>query len=356
MDALRLDALPPASAALAVVEVLDRHAGDVHESHDHADTAPVRQTHLVNGWPLRIGRALDNELVLADPHSAPHHLRIDATATGPRLTVGDTRNGVQLGARRLAAGEQEALADTGAPIELTVGRTVLRLRLPGHTLAAELPLEPAPPRHQQAAPALAAGLALMAGLQFTTWLDNDPDGWLRAAASMGLAGIVAAAVWSGLWALLSKTFTRRSRFGWHLRVFLYSGCALLVVGLLPNLLAFMFSLPVLADFGFVASYGVAAAAFYFHLLAVEPARPRLMRGVAVAGLVAALALTLWQNQQRSDHLGDDLYMTHLFPPALRLARPVSTDRFMEGAAALQAPLDRRAKEPGSGAAGDADGD
>ena len=325
MDALRLDALPPAAAALAVVEVLDRYPGDGHDGHD----AQVRQTHVVTAWPLRIGRALDNDLVLADPHVAPHHLVIGPAETGARLIVGDTRNGVQLGAQRLAAGAHHEVPGSGPAVEMTVGRTPLRLRLPGHVLAAELPLDAAPPRHRHGAQIAAAALALMAALQFSTWLDNDPDGWLRAAASMAFAAIVAVSVWSGVWALLSKTFTRRSRFGWHLRVVLFAGCVLTVVGLVPNLLAFMFSLPVLADFGFVPSYAVAAAAFYFHLLAVEPAPPRLMRGVAVTGFVAAVALTFWQNQQRTDRFGDDLYMTHPLP-ARAAPRAAGVDRSFHG--------------------------
>ena len=40
-------------------------------------------------------------------------------------------------------------------------------------------------------------------------------------------------------------------------------------------------------------------------------------------------------------------MSHLYPPALRLARPLPTDRFVEGLAPLHALLDRKAKEPAS---------
>ncbi len=347
MDALRFAEVPPPTAAQAVVELLDR------EGHDGQD-APVRQSVPVAAWPLRIGRALDNDLVLSDPHVAPQHLRIDATEDGLRLSVGETRNGVQLGALRLAAGTQHLLPSGGPAIELTLGRTHLRLRLPGQVLADERPLAAAEPRRRHATQMLIAGALLLCGLLFNAWLDSDPDGWWRAAASVAVGAVVAAAVWCGLWALLSKTFTRRGRFGWHLRVFLIAGCVLLVVGLVPNLLAYSLSWPWLGDFGFIATYAVGGVAFYCHLLAVEPARPRLMRWVAVAGVVAAVALSLWQNQQRSDRYGDELYMSHLFPPALRVAKPVSTDQFMSGVAALQARLDKKAKEPTSGDEGGSD--
>jgi FHA domain len=336
MDALSLlaGAVPP-PAAPAVLDVLDRDG-------------QVRQTLVVHHFPLRIGRALDNDVVLADPHVAPHHVRIDAGDEGLQLVVGDTRNGVLLGALRLAAGEARALPAAGAAIELTLGRTALRLRLPGHTLAAELPLAAAVPGRRHAAQIVVAAVLMLAGLLFDSWLDNDPDGWPRTAISLVLGSLALAAVWAGAWALLSKTFTRVSRFSWHLRVFLLAVFALQWVGVLPHLLAFVFSWPALASFGFIATYAVAGVAFYCHLLAVEPQRPRLMRGVALAGVAAAIGLSLWQNQQRGDRLGDALYMSHLFPPALRVAQPVNTDTFMQGVVALQAGLDKSAKDKSSG--------
>ena len=99
-----------------------------------------------------------------------------------------------------------------------------------------------------------------------------------------------------------------------------------------------------------------AAALYFHLLAVEPARPRLLRAVAGVAFAVGVGLSLWFNVQRSDRLGAELYMSHLFPPALRLARPVAADGFVDGLAPLQAVLDKRAKEPPRGDGGESDGE
>jgi len=41
-------------------------------------------------------------------------------------------------------------------------------------------------------------------------------------------------------------------------------------------------------------------------------------------------------------------MSHLFPPALRLAKPISTDAFVDGLAPLKATLDKKAREPARG--------
>jgi hypothetical protein len=322
-------------ATLAVVDVLDR---DGHP----------RQTFTVHAWPLRIGRALDNDIVLGDAHVAPHHLSIVPDTAGLALEVADTRNGVALGRRRLGRGERAALATDGAPIELMLGRTPLRLRLSGQVVAPEVALAPEGSLNRRIGSLLLAALLLIGGTLFATYLDTDPDGLARAAGSALLAGLLGAAVWCSSWALLSKTFTRQARFGWHLRVFLYASLALMAVAVVPALLAFAFSWPWLTDFDFVGSIVVIATALYFHLLAVEQTKHRMLKWAAATCAVVGVAVAFWFNVQRTDQFGDELYMSHLFPPALRLARPVPVETFVDGLATLQTQLDKKAKEPARG--------
>jgi hypothetical protein len=328
--------------ALALLEVLDRDG-------------QVRQSYRVLEWPLRIGRALDNDVVLSDPHVAPRHMSIALDEHGDlAVHVADTRNGVLLGSTRLRAGQGAVLAHDGEPVGLGAGRTRLRLRLPGQVLAAEIPLAPTATVARRTLGVGAAALVLAFGLLFATYLATDPDGYARAAGSTLLSGAVGAAIWCGAWALLSKTFTRQAHFGWHLRVFLCASVALLVTNSLPALLAFAFSWPWLTDFSFVADIAVGAAALYFHLLAVEPARHRVLKWAAVTCALVGVALTLWFNVQRSDLFGTELYMNHLFPPAWRLARPVTTDAFIDTLTPLKATLDAKAKEPGRSGDGGSD--
>lgn len=344
LDPPAVEASAPGIAAL--IEVLDRDG-------------QVRQSVPVHAWPLRVGRALDNDLVLSDPHVAPRHLTIAPNERGQlELTVGDTGNGVQLGGRRLDAGARTTLPLGGEALDLSAGRTRLRLRLPGQALAGERLLAATVPLARRAAPIVAAAAVLLLGLLFRTWLDTDPELLGRAVGSVLLASVLGAALWCGVWALLSKTFTRQARFGWHLRVFLLSSIALLAMSALPALLAFAFSWPWLTDFAFVATIGIGATALYFHLLAVEPTRHRLLAWLAGAGAVAGVALSLWLNVQQTDQWGDELYMNHLFPPALRLAEPVATDRIIDGLAGLKPRLDAKASEPddGSDSHGPADDD
>lgn len=321
--------------ALAILEVVDRDG-------------QARHSVVVRRWPLRVGRALDNHMVLSDPFVAPHHFQVEAGEEGLQLSVDATSNGVQVGRKRLHSGEQHRWPADSAPLELIAGRTRLRLRSAAEAIAAELPLAGLATRSRRWVPSLVAAGVLLAMLLFITYLDTDPDALGRASAGLLLAAVSVTAVWCGLWALLSKTFTRQARFGWHLRVFLFAGSALLAVDHLPGLLAFALSWSWVSNFDFIALYAVAAATLYYHLLAVELSRPKLLRASAFAGCAVAVALTLWFNMQRNERFGEELYMSHLYAPALRLARPASVDQYLEGVAALQGALDDKAKLPTRG--------
>jgi FHA domain-containing protein len=330
-------ALAGAVATPALLEVVDRDGF-------------VRQAWRIEQWPVTIGRALDNAVVLSDPHVAAHHATLDLVAAGegaPATLVvraGETRNGVTLGRERIAGGTSASLVDSGRDLELHIGRAQLRLRLPGHALDAEQAMTPVVVDEKRWLPTFGIAVAVLAIVLANTWIDTDPDGLARAIGTITLTTIAGGAIWCGLWALLSKTFTRQSHFAWHVRVFVIASLATLVLAVLPPLLAFAFSWPWVTDFAFVAVYATFAGAIYFHLLAVEPGRERLMRGVAATGFVVAVALSLWFNVQRTGRPGEELYMNHLFPPQLRVARPKPVDTFISELAPMQAILDRKAKE------------
>lgn len=320
--------------AVALLEVLDRD--------DH-----VRHYLPVAAWPVSAGRALDNHLVLDDPHVAARHFRVDADEAGVYVQVGDTVNGLRADGRRYAAGERIRVGS--APLRMDVGDSHLCLRLAEHPVAPELPLRTPRNVWHAAGPTLLAFVLVMAALLFGTWLDTDPDDWTRAMASMVVAVLTAGLVWCAGWALVSKIFTRRSHFWWHVRVLLLGVLAIDLAGAAARLLAFALSWPAASDFAFVPTYAIAAAMLYFHALGVEPRQPARMRQVAVGIFVASVGLSFWFNYQNRDQLGEELYMSHIFPPAMRVARPVDTARFVGELAPLQATLDAKAKKRDSGA-------
>ena len=320
-------------SSVAVLEVLDR---DGH----------VRQYMPIDAWPVSVGRALDNDLVLDDEHIAAHHFSVGRDDGGVFVEVGETINGLRADGKRLQRGERSVVGPQA--LRLDVGDSHLCLRLAEHPLLPEKPIRTPRTLWHSVWPPLAAGLAVLATLLFTTWLDTDPDDLTRALGTVLVSAISAGLAWCAAWSLLSKIFTRRSHFWWHVRVLLLAVLAIQAVTTGSHYLAFALSWPALSDFAFIPIYAVAAATLYFHVLGIEPRRPVRMRAVALGIFIAGAGLSLWFNRQSRDQFGDELYMNHLFPPGMRLAKPVDTASFIKGAAPLQARLDEKAKKRESG--------
>lgn len=312
---------------IAVLEVIDRDGR-------------VRTLHPVRAWPVLIGRSLDCDVILDDPHVAPHHFTLDAASQGGvALTVGETLNGVQCGRQVLSAGSTSV---RGGGEEWTVGHTRLRLRLREDALAPELPL---PRASRWSFPALTAlVVGLVAWTAWDTYLDADPGEFLSQFMPL-VAGILAlVAGWSFLWALGSKLFQHRLDYLVHVRI---AASGLLLSGVLSatlGVLAFVTSFESLSRIRGAIEVAVLAVAIFAHLGVVMPQRRRVFAWMVGAGALAGLSLTAWLQYQRTGRLTEELYLTTLPPPVLRLAPAVAPGVFIEEAAKLQPGLDRKAAE------------
>jgi hypothetical protein len=321
-------------APLALIDRLDRDGHVLHST-------PVYR------WPFSIGRALDADLVLDDPHVAPRHAELTAQGGAVQLHLGETINGAMVGTRHVQSGEQIALATAQA---WRVGDTRLRVRLASDPLAPELPLA----RHlalSATTPAvglwrgvllwLALALVAMLGQQ---WLDNDPGTPASTYLSTTLAMVMGVSVWAMLWALGSKLFQGRLDYLVHLRLALrYSLVYLLVAAVLP-VLAFVTGWAFLSRITDAAGMLVMGALIWAHLSQILPGHRRGL-SISLASLfVCAVGLNVWLNEQRTGRVFSELYVTALPPPAWRLAPTQPTSALIDDARALKHRLDHQAHE------------
>ena len=306
---------------LAVVEVLDRDG--------HARLAvPVWR------WPVTIGRAIDCDVVLDDPHAAARHATLSDDDGVLTLVVGETVNGVRLKGASRAAGER---VDLPAGDVFQIGATRLRVRRSGDELSPERPL--IEERRGLATRVIALALAIMIWNAAAFWLNTDPGGRIIDYVQPTIAVPLLIAFWSGVWALGSKLFRHRFDFWPHAHIaFGYSLATNLVELVLP-LLAFSTGWALPSRIAVIAALGVMWAMVRAHLTLLLPSHPRVLNAVMSALFLAGLSLFLVRNYQIRDRVFTELYTSTLAPPALRLAPTVPTSRFFDEARSLKGVLD-----------------
>lgn len=292
----------------------------------------------VHAWPVTLGRALANLVVLDDPHVAAEHARIAPDDAGVlRLTVGNSVNGVQVGSRRLAAGQSLALAE-GQPLGL--GGQRLRLRLRGDALAPERPM---------GAPAAARGLLLLALVlgalvAAAHWVGLDPGvdftAWLPVV--LGLPAMLAG--WCGAWALASKLFQHRFDFWGHLGIALPWLVAMQASSVLVPHLAASLGWPWLWQANAPLQGLLGALLLRAHLAHMLPLHTRAV-GMAVAALAALSGgVALAVNLASHDRPTAAPYMATLPLPELRLDASGAPQDLVQAMAPLREALARRVRE------------
>lgn len=328
---------------LALIEVLDR------------DGRCLRALD-VTAWPLSIGRALDNDVVLDDPHVAARHASLEADDGGAvRLRVGDSDNGVILAGRRLSRGQAAEVPRSAS--NFLVGTTRLRLRLRGEKLAAERPLPSRLPGVDLQLVATGVAVFVLALVVHGIALDPGADATAWLPAVVFLPGAIAA--WCGLWALLSKLFQHRFDFVGHLRIALPWLLALeLIDTLLPQAAAALGAVT-LWRLGTPLEALMLALMIHRHLVHLVPMHPRAV-GISVTALaLAGGAVSLALTQRATDRFSRPPYMSTLPLPMLNIASRAPVSAIVDDMVPLADRLAERVRsgrkaEDGDGDAADAE--
>jgi hypothetical protein len=313
---------------LALIETLDR------------DGQP-RQILRVSQWPVRIGRAIDCDLVLDDPHVAAHHATLAWRDDGLHVEPAATVNGVRLGHSVIAPGSTPPLPAAGL---MTMGATTLRVRLASAALAPEqrlLDLHHYERRHAVTLMALILFAAVWKG--FDLWLTTVPGSTSSALAWGYLSAPAGLVIWCAVWAIGSMIFQRRFAFWAHLHVTLTWLLIAVVTQAVTEQLAFALSMPDIEKFGRLVFVGALAMMMWRHMGLLLPQRRRAFAIAIASAIVVGGGLLLVDRSVQQEPLVGDLYLGTISLPAVRLAKPVPADAFVKSAASLEKTLTHWAK-------------
>ena len=319
----------PAAQRLGVLEILDKNGTTIDR---------VFVTH----WPVTVGRAMTCDLVVDDAHMAAEHLRIsELDATFVVVEVLDTVNGVRRGYGTLM--QRGMRFDWSGADDLVLGRWRLRLRLRNAPQAAEQRLPTFAWRTTMITVALV--LALMGVTLVDAWLQPPYSAKFVQAALPSMAMLLGGvALWAGLWALASKLFTGHLQFLRHVRIV----CGVLLLGELVSLaayaLAFMFSWESLAQSSNLLNAPVLGAGIFLQLMAIAPNRRKGLMLWVTGAVLAAVLVWAGTNWQKNKRVSNQLYLSALFPPGLRMVAAVPVEQLVTEAQSLRSRLNERLKE------------
>lgn len=265
---------------LMVVEVLGPH-GD------------VRFRHSTQGPALNVGRGYANQVVLDDAHVCPQHARLEQSQEdGWVLRDVGSLNGLrdERGRRlgdKILLNQKETL--------VTLGQTTLRIRQGQATLPATLPLDQDVSHRFSLAWVLPVGLMLLLGLTALElrWAGDPMAEWSSIAGP--LAGVLfSLALWSAVWALISRVVRGQAHYFSHVWVVVYT--LLLASGLSPLLDWLVYSLAWSEGQIMVMGLQIVLAGTVLlsgHLASASHLswRRRVLLGLALSTVVAALPVT-----------------------------------------------------------------
>jgi FHA domain-containing protein len=304
------------------VEILSRHREVVSR---------VR----INSPELSIGRGYDNDVVVDDPYVAARHVRVFHDEAGQLVAEDlDSANGLYLD--RSKSRSARVVIDGVKPIR--IGHTYLRIREIGHVVERER-LVRSGRGVTQILGAVALALMLLGLYALNIWFGQTSEWHLSDYLVPSLLLVGAAAIWVGLWALLSRLFSARSQFLHHLLIAEAGLLAFWVYYELAQFSAFALAWPEVSAYGDIASWLVVAVIGFLHLR--EVGRTHLWaKGIVVAALfVAVVAVTTLQRSEAFANSGRQSMVHVQLPPSLRLVPPQDEAAFFADISKLRTKLD-----------------
>lgn len=297
----------------------------------------VLQRQRFERTPVRIGRAYDNDLILDDPHVAPHHAVLEDHQGQPLLRCVDTRNGIVLNNR-----SEDPVPMHGDTL-VRLGHTRLRVRRADYPVAEELQDNTNHGWEGLLPAVFGLAIAFAVGLG-SEWLGGNSASTTLNLISGALLILLLVVSWAALWGLVNRLFAGYARFGRHLFI---ASLGLLLDTLwsqLSGVLAYRLSWAALDRYSDLYLLAPMAVAVYFHLITISPRLPQRMATISAAAYLSATGLLLTSTFSDTGSLANKPYMGAPYPPGLRPEQLTSAETFLQGSSVSRERLERLREE------------
>lgn len=315
---------------MIVLEVLDR-------------SGRVRERSRLNSFPVRLGRAYDNDIILDDECVSPYHLRIERNDQGVLCATDlQSENGLyQIPSLRRV----DALA-LESDNQLLVGNTHIRLRRSDFAVA---PTVLANRRRASALNQLAswrvllpllvavASLILLEKYSLTFQKIKYQEMVLDTLSPM--LGLMA---WAGIWAFVGRILGHRAAWLAHANMVMLAMLALFGLDYFTAYYSFAFSADTSASLiESLALTLIGGSLLFGHLHFATQLRRKTVAWTSGLLAVGVLGIALFSSHVRNSEFSSNLdFPGTLLPPANIVGQPLTPEDYFKQAEGMQAKLDK----------------
>jgi hypothetical protein len=285
--------------------------------------------HSVSSLPVRIGRAFDNDIVIADPFVAPVHLIIEKGEQGWQAVDQGSGNGSFIG--KGAKIEKTAALISGDTV--TIGRTLLRFWSPGHRVPAELSLPAQQSRVRRIVMPTLAVMSLIGvsgALTMHQFLENATRVKTISHIAGALPYLLFPLLWAGTCACAGFIVRRRANFSLQLMASNVALFCVIALASLADFVDYFTGSTTASDITQYAGIVLITILLLFSnisiITGIANVRRAMLSAVIGIGIIAAVALT--DIAARSEKRITPEYSQTLKPPYAKIAKSISLDRFI----------------------------
>lgn len=164
-----------------------------------------------------------------------------------------------------------------------------------------------------------------------------------------LGFITLLALWTGLWAVLSRIFFGQARFALQLRIAVTACVALVLWDQLTESASFALAWRDMSEYSGLGAWAILAAACWAHLHTIGPRHMRSVMVLVVVLITAGALLQYFGRAETRKLIGQRATLGDLRPPAFRMLPLASTDDFFKKVEETKAKVDEaRVKSPTPG--------
>ena len=318
-------------APLGYIEILDAKGGVI-------ERVPV------DSFPISVGRAYSNDIILDDPYVCPSHLAIAPDEEGRLIARDlDTVNGLRPEARE----KRVPFVELHSGSQFLIGHTQLRYCSVDHPSAATVvDRENGKSRLHSPYVAVVAGAGIFLLLCLDAYLSTVERATVAAIVTEPLATFTMLLVWSGLWALASRIIVSRFYFPQHVAIACGAIAGFFALTFSSEWLEFFLPfVPVIWIAGLFGSAMVVAALVYGHLKFASALRrnSRFWAALSVSAAIAGVsAISDFASRSKFSNV---MEFTGIVKPIDAAWLPtISIDHYIDRSGKLQQDLDKLAQK------------